>query len=577
MKIIRLPESWAARIAAGEVIERPASVVKELVENSLDAGAKDISVWVENAGVSLIRVSDDGEGIAGDDLALAVERHATSKIKDESDLWQIATLGFRGEALPSIGSVAKLEITSRTRQSEGGCRIMVEGGSAGESAAAGCAPGTTVEVRELFFNIPARRKFLKAPATELSHICDVVNHAALAHPEVHFRLYNQGKPVSDYPSGVEARDRLAQVFGRDIAGGMAPFSWTRGEIKVSGFLSKAPSSFPTTRYLTAYVNRRFVRDRVLTHAILHGYETLLMKGRYPAVVLYLDMPHRDVDVNVHPAKHEVRFRRQQEIHEAVADAVKEGLRVEAKAPTPLFLRRGAEPAPAVRESMESYSAPVFASGPTLTPREILEIENTPPLAGGGFFSSLEVLGQLLGCYLVCASPRGLAVIDQHAAHERIAFERMRREVADGAIERQNLLIPQVIELPAGEAALLEQRLDLLDRVGFAVERFGRAGEYVIRSAPALFPAGDYREAIRRMIAEIADIGASGELQDGLEERLATIACHSVIRAHRKLERDEILALLSDLDKIDFATQCPHGRPVVIELSEGQLEAMFRRT
>ena len=577
MKIIRLPDSWAARIAAGEVIERPASVVKELVENSLDAGAKDISVWVENAGVSLIRVSDDGEGISGDDLALAVERHATSKIKDESDLWQIATLGFRGEALPSIGSVAKLEITSRTRQAEGGYRIMVEGGSAGESAAAGCAPGTTVEVRELFFNIPARRKFLKAPATELSHICDVVNHAALAHPEVHFRLYNQGKLVSDYPSGVEARDRLAQVFGRDIAGGMAPFSWTRGAIKASGFLSKAPSSFPTTRYLTAYVNRRFVRDRVLTHAILHGYETLLMKGRYPAVVLYLDMPHRDVDVNVHPAKHEVRFRRQQEIHEAVADAVKEGLRVEAKTPTPLFLHRGADPAPAVRESMESYRAPAFAAGSTLTPREIHEIESAPPLTGGGFFSSLEVLGQLLGCYLVCASPRGLAVIDQHAAHERIAFERMRREVADGAIERQNLLIPQMIELPPGEAALLEQRLDLLDRVGFAVEQFGRAGEYVIRSAPALFPAGDYREAIRRMIAEIADIGASGELQEGLEDRLATIACHSVIRAHRKLERDEIRALLSDLDKIDFATQCPHGRPVLIELSEGQLEAMFRRT
>src|ERR1041385_2363833 len=344
MKIIRLPDSGAARIAAGEVIERPASVVKELVENSLDAGAKEISVWVENAGVSLIRVSDDGEGISGDDLALAVERHATSKIKDEADLWQIATLGFRGEALPSIGSAARLEIAPRTPRADGGYRIVVEGGASGEAAAAGCAPGTTVEVRELFFNIPARRKFLKAPATEMSHICDVVNHAALAHPEVHFRLYNQGKLLSDYPSGVEARDRLAQVFGRDIAGGMAPFFWTRGEIKVSGFLSKAPSSFPTTRYLTAYVNRRFVRDRVLTHAILHGYETLLMKGRYPAAVLYLDTPHRDVDVNVHPAKHEVRFRRQQEIHEAVADAVKEGLRVEAKAPTPLFLRRGADTA-----------------------------------------------------------------------------------------------------------------------------------------------------------------------------------------------------------------------------------------
>jgi DNA mismatch repair protein MutL len=343
-------------------------------------------------------------------------------------------------------------------------------------------------------------------------------------------------------------------------------------------LSKAPSSFPTTRYLTSYVNRRFVRDRVLTHAILHGYETLLMKGRYPAVVLELQMPYQDVDVNVHPSKHEVRFRRQQEIHEAVSAAVKEGLRIEAKAPAPIFIQRSPESSPTVQESIGSYVASVFASAPALTPGEISQIESgPPPLVNSGYFSSLDILGQILGCYLVCASPRGLAVIDQHAAHERVAFERMRREVADGAIERQNLLIPQVIELPPGEAALLEQRLDLLDRVGFSVEPFGGSGEYVIRSAPALFAAGDYREAIRRMIAEIAEIGASGELDANLEERLATIACHSVVRAHRKLERDEIRALLHDLDQIDFATQCPHGRPVLIELSEGQLEAMFRRT
>jgi len=579
MKIIRLPDSWAARIAAGEVIERPASVVKELVENSLDAGAREISVWIEGAGVSLIRVSDDGGGIAEEDLPLAIERHATSKIKDEADLWQIATLGFRGEALPSIGSVAKLEITSRTRDSDIGYRIAIDGGNIGGIIAAGSAAGTTAEVRDLFFNIPARRKFLKSPGTELSHICDVVNHAALAHAEVHFRLYNQGNLLSDYPAGVEARDRLGQVLGRDVARSMAPFSWTRGELRIEGFLSKAPSSFPTTRYLTAYVNRRFVRDRVLTHAILHGYETLLMKGRYPAVVLELAMPYKDVDVNVHPAKHEVRFRRQQEIHEAVAAAVKEGLRLEARAPAPSFIERlDRVPAPAaVGDAAESYAAPIVGSGPALTPAEIIRFESAPPLVNSGFFSSLEVLGQILGCYLICVSARGLAVIDQHAAHERVAFERMRREVADGGIERQNLLIPQVIELPPGEAALLEQRLGILDRVGFAVEPFGAGGEYVIRSAPALFPAGDYREAIRRMIAEVADIGASGEIEEGLEDRLATIACHSVIRAHRKLERDEIRALLRDLDQIDFATQCPHGRPVLIELSEGQLEAMFRRT
>jgi DNA mismatch repair protein MutL len=579
MKIIRLPDSWAARIAAGEVVERPASVVKELIENSLDAGAREISVWIEAGGVSLIRISDDGEGISEEDLPLAVERHATSKIRDETDLWNIATLGFRGEALPSIGSVAKLEITSRPRNASIGYRIAVDGGHAGGIIGAGCAAGTTVEVRDLFFNIPARRKFLKSPGTELSHICDVVNHAALAHSDVHFRLHNQGKLLCEYPAGIGAADRLAQVFGRDIARGMTPFSWTSGELNIHGFLSTAPSSFPSTRYLTAYVNRRYVRDRVLTHAILHGYETLLMKGRYPAVVLQLAIPYKDVDVNVHPAKHEVRFRRQQEIHEVVSSAVKEGLRAKAKAPAAAAMHWADRPATlpiAVRDAAEPYVATAL-SPQSLTPAEIIRVETVPPLVNSGFFSSLEVFGQLLGCYLVCASARGLAVIDQHAAHERVAFERMRREVAEGALERQNLLIPQVIDLPPGEAALLQQRLDVLERVGFTVEPFGGSGEFVIRSAPALFPSGDYREAIRRMIAEISEIGASGELDANLEERLATIACHSVIRANRKLEREEIRALLHDLDQIDFATQCPHGRPVLIELSEGELEAMFRRT
>jgi DNA mismatch repair protein MutL len=312
---------------------------------------------------------------------------------------------------------------------------------------------------------------------------------------------------------------------------------------------------------------------VLTHAILQGYETLLMKGRYPAAVLYLAMPFKDVDVNVHPAKQEVRFRRQSEIHEAVAEAVKEGLRREAKGPAPP-LARGGEAFTTVREPADNYGLMPSSSGSALRFGDFPESQGAR-IARGGFFSSLEILGQLLGCYLICSSPRGLALIDQHAAHERVAFERMRHQLANGAIERQNLLIPQTLELPAGEAALLEQRLELLDRVGFSVERFG-ANAYVIRTAPALLPAGDYREALRRMIAEVADLGASEELHAGLEERLATIACHSVIRAHRQLEKEEIRALLADLDQIDFASQCPHGRPVLIELSEAQLERMFKR-
>ncbi|OGQ81467.1 MAG: hypothetical protein A3F90_06575 [Deltaproteobacteria bacterium RIFCSPLOWO2_12_FULL_60_19] len=576
MKIIRLPESWAARIAAGEVVERPASVVKELVENSLDAGAQEISVWIEASGISLIRVSDDGEGISAEDLPLAVERHATSKLKDEQQLWRIGTLGFRGEALPSIGSVSRLAIISRGRDASAGRRLVVEGGARGDLAPAGCAVGTTVEVRDLFYNTPARRKFLKAPATELSHVCDVINHMAPAYPQVHFRLHHEGKMLSDYPSGALPQERLEQVFGKEIASGMASFCWVKGRVKLGGFLSKAPASFSTSRYLLTYVNRRFVRDRVLNHAILQGYETLLMKGRYPAAVLYLEIPYEDVDVNVHPAKHEVRFRRQAEVHDAVADGVREALRQEAKAPSQPFAAPHAEPAGEVREPGAAYGFDF--SRDDVAARFTEGGQPFPETTGvaGGFFSALEIMGQALGCYLICASPRGLVLIDQHAAHERIAFEKMRQRLAGGEMERQELLVPQVLELPAGEVGLLEQSLELLDRFGFGVEKFGRSG-YTIRTVPALLPAGDYREALRRMIAEVAELGQSAELREGLEERLATIACHSVIRANRKLEKEEIRALLGDLDRCDFATQCPHGRPVLIELTEGQIERMFKRT
>jgi DNA mismatch repair protein MutL len=575
VRIIVLPESWASRIAAGEVVERPASVVKELVENALDAGAKEVSVWIEGSGVSLIRVSDDGEGISAEDLPLAVERHATSKVKAEADLWRIPTLGFRGEALPSIGSVSKLEIISRIRQESVGLRLRVEGGKKHDPVAAGCPVGTTVEVRDLFFNTPARRKFLKSPATELGHICDVVNRRALAHSEVHFRLNHGAKVLCEYPRCARLQDRLHQVLGVEVANGMDPFFRTQGKLKLSGFLSSSPNSFPSSRYLLTYVNRRFVRDRILSHAILQGYETLLMKGRYPAAVLYLEIPFEEVDVNVHPAKHEVRFRRQAEIHEAVAEAVRERLKETARRSAPAMPGASDQSFLGVRDQALPYSSrPPEPSAP-LPFGEWPERQVESKEMGEGFFSSLEVLGQILGCYLVCASPRGMALIDQHAAHERVSFERMRHQLARGEVERQNLLIPQVLELPVGEAGLLEEQLELLDRLGFGVERFGPNG-YAIRTVPALLPAGDYREALRRMIAEVADVGQSAGLRAGLEERLATIACHGVIRANRKLDKEEIRALLSQLDLIDFATQCPHGRPVLLEFTQEQLERMFKR-
>jgi len=575
VKIILLPENWVSRIAAGEVVERPASVVKELVENALDAGAREISVWVEGSGTSLIRVSDDGEGIASEDLPLALDRHSTSKLRAEADLFRIATLGFRGEALPSIASVSKLEIVSRTRQEEAGSRLRVEGGKKKEPVAAGCPAGTTVEVHELFFNTPARRKFLKSPSTELGHICDVINRMALACAKVHFRLYHGGRMLCDYVAAQTPRDRLHQVLGDEIAAGLMPFSLGKGKMGISGFLSSAPSSFSNARYLFTYVNGRFVRDRILTHAVLQGYETLLMKGRYPAVVLYFVIPFEEVDVNVHPAKYEVRFRRQAEVHDGVAEAVREALRKEAKGP-PRIVPHGAPPFSGVLESPLPYVGGISQRRGHQWP----ETDYTSPQAKSdqvtkGFFSSLDILGQLLGCYLVCSSSRGMALIDQHAAHERIAYEKMRHQLERGEIERQNLLIPQILELPVGEAALLEQRLGVLEHLGFTVEEFG-PNTIIVKSVPALLPPGDYREVMRQMVAEFAEIGQSGALRQEVEERLMTIACHSVIRANRKLEYQEIRALLKELDEIDFATQCPHGRPVLLEFTQEQLERMFKR-
>jgi len=576
VKIHVLSDEMASRIAAGEVVERPASVVKELIENSLDAGATEIFVWIEKSGTSVIRVTDNGGGMDSADLDLAVERYATSKLNENDDLFRIATLGFRGEALASIGAVSRMEVFSRPRAADSGNRLRVDGGKKDGVSPAAAAVGTTIEIKEIFFNTPARRKFLKSPATELSHICDAVNRMALAHPQVHFRLQHDGRTVADYVTVSDSKDRLYQVFGPEIAKGLAPFQWSHGDLTVHGHLSSAPTSFPNARYLHTFVNGRYVRDKVLTHAVLHGYETLLMKGQYPAVVLFLELPFEEVDVNVHPAKFEVRFRRQSEIHEAVSRAVRGALKVEARMPATRLDMISAGSFTGVHESSLPYLTHGFVRAETSPLREeVFVLPTRAEEARQGFYSSLNVLGQILGCYLVCVSSRGLVLLDQHAAHERVAFEKLRHQLDRGKVELQNLLIPQIVELGAGEMMLLEQRLEVLERFGFCLEPFG-PGAYAIKAVPALLPEGDYTQLVRQMVAELAEVDTSARLRQHLEDRLATIACHSVIRANRKLELDEIYALLSDLDQIEFATQCPHGRPVLIEFSRDELERMFKR-
>lgn len=590
VKIQVLSDEMASRIAAGEVVERPASVVKELIENSIDAGATEVFVCLEKSGTAVIRITDNGEGMSPEDLALAVERHATSKLKEHDDLFRIATLGFRGEALPSIGSIAKMDISSRPASSASGAKLTVDGGRKGEVHAAAAALGTTIEIRDIFYNTPARRKFLKAPATELSHVCDVVNRLALANPQVHFRLQHDGRTVADYVAVKQERDRLQQVLGLEVAKSLKAFSFTQGEMAVSGFLSTAPTSFPNARYLFTFVNRRYVRDKVLTHAVLHGYDTLLMKGQYPAVVLFLDIPYGEVDVNVHPAKYEVRFRSQNDVHETVSRSIWSALQRDAKEPgvartdgiaTSSYAWRpvygyASSAAPAVGEAALDYSARGLLNVDPMRSRgEMFSVPPNERQLRVGFFSSLTIHDQILGCYLVCTTTDRMILIDQHAAHERIAFERLRHQLQANAVERQDLLIPQTVELSAGEIMMIEQKLDVLERHGFTLEPFGPSS-FAITSVPALLPEGDYTQLVRQMVAELAEVDTSSRLRQHLEDRLATMACHSVIRANRKLELEEMRALLRDLDQVEFATQCPHGRPVLVEFSRDQLEHLFKR-
>jgi DNA mismatch repair protein MutL len=572
LKIRILSNELASRIAAGEVVERPASVVKELIENALDAGATEISIALEKSGTSLIRVTDNGLGMAPEDLDLAAERHATSKLKEEADLCRITTLGFRGEALPSIGSVSRMEIVSRPAAAASAYRVCIQGGAKEPCRPSAAAIGTTIEVRDLFFNTPARRKFLKSPATELSHICDTVNRTALAFSDVHFRLQHDGRTIADYVAVAQVRDRLQQVLGRDIAARLTPLGHDAGPITIMGHASTVPLSFPNARYLYTFVNRRYVRDKVLSHAVLLGYQSLLMKGQYPVAILFVDVPFEEVDVNVHPAKYEVRFRRQADVHSAVSAALRAALQREAKAPA-----RTAAPPPfgLLRDRPLPYGAPLSTGCADTRTAEVFKVNQARPTAPSGFFSSMEILGQVFESYLVCASPSGLALIDQHAAHERVAFEKLRRQLEAGRVEGQTLLIPQTLELSAGEMMLIADNRELIERFGFSLEPFG-PGAYAIRAAPALLPAGDYAEIVRQMIGELADVDTTTKLRQRLEDRLATMACHSVIRAHRKLDLHEIRALLEALDATEFATQCPHGRPVLVEWSQEALERIFKR-
>jgi DNA mismatch repair protein MutL len=619
-----LPPEVANKIAAGEVVERPASVVKELVENALDAGARQIRIELEDAGIGLTAVIDDGEGMTADDAVRAFARHATSKVTTVDDLFRITTLGFRGEALASIAAVSTTTLTTRRAGDLSGTQVLVRGGRVEEVRAAGTPPGTRVEVVDLFGNTPARRKFLKVPATEVGHVSELVTRTALAWPHIGFLLKHGARTLIDYPAVGDDAERVAQVFGRERAVAMLPFHGRSAAGTIRGWLSGSHLTFPSARQIFTYVNHRYVRDKLVSHALVAGYSTLLMHGRYPAAAVFIDVPPDEVDVNVHPAKSEVRFRRGGAVHDLITRAVTERLRSQTPLPA-AGPARSAEPSAdgSTAASVDDVStqmsialrsprpnAPLrlvpMTALPTASPLRTVGGAHvstepaahlpvmasqagtgvTPPItqppprafagAASGFFASLRVIGQAFEGYLICESGESLLVIDQHAAHERVTFERLRHAYAGGGVARQRLLVPVVVDVGAQAAPLVAERCADLENLGFEVEPFGGTS-VAVRAVPALLGDGDPATLVRDLAEELTEVGRSRRLTEAAESVLARLACHSAVRVGQSLNPDQIRALLTAMDNVEFAGNCPHGRPAFITLPRSDLERLFKRT
>jgi len=603
-----LPPALADQIAAGEVVERPASVVKELCENAIDAGARRVDVEVEGGGRRLIRVVDDGCGMTAEEARLAIRRHATSKISHADDLWGLGTFGFRGEALPSIAAVSRLSLRTRMADSPAGFRLVLEAGTETEAGEVGMPPGTHLEVRDLFFNTPARQKFLKAEATETGNISEAILRLALAHPEVHFRLRANGRPTLDLPPHTAAAERVRAALARRGAGVLHEASGAESGCQVRAFLASPEEAASTPRSTFLFVGRRFVRDRSLLHALTMGYGELLEKGRYPLSALFVDVPGEELDINVHPQKLEVRFARAQEVYAAVRHVVGQAV---AKAPwlasassgaaapvraytlppmrsgwdasrprgnghassaerEPLRLNLGAAPAP------RPFVARDAAIEEPVEPR--VEEVTEPAPAPGGFFASLHYIGQLQRTYLVCEGQGELILIDQHAAHERVAFQRLRVAHRQRAIARQRLLFPIPIEVDEGAAAAARapESAAVLEGLGFDLEPFG-AGTVLLRAVPELLKDVDAKPLLLDVLHNLADGTRPGLAEESLEHIFATMACHSVVRAGDVLGREQALALLGQMDAVDLRSHCPHGRPVLLRMSLSELERRFGRT
>ncbi len=623
-----LPETVASQIAAGEVVERPASAVKEMVENALDAGAKAVSVEIARGGASLIAVADDGCGMSREDAILSIRRHATSKIRDAADLRAIRTFGFRGEALAAIASVSHLELKARTSAADG-VHLSVIGGELVAARACAMAPGTRIEARDLFYNTPARLKFLKTIATEQSAVAEAVQRLALANPAVAFSLEAEGRRVLDLPRASGLLERVRQLFGARFADRLLPFELARDAMKCTGLAATSQESYPTPRMVFTFVNHRGVRDRMLIRAVAQAYATLIPRGRHPGCVLFVELRPDEVDVNVHPMKTEVRFRRSSAVfdlvyhalHDRLADQVdRQAGRVDTppavgtsgaaaipghvidRGPAAGAIHPAAEDA-GVADSAGAALARIEGAGPrrlSLVPDNPARIDSDQRRLGLGYggagisgglareipvpargpspiprYSELRLIGQLFAGFIMLEDDEGLILVDQHAAHERVTFEKLRGQLRSGAILVQSRLVPETVELVPARAARIQAAIPELRALGFEVEAFGDA-TLLLKGAPAVFGPEAGARLLAEMIETIGDSTGGMRGEEAFEQLLKQLACHGSVRAGRVLEESEIRELLTELDRTEFKTNCPHGRPVHIRFPRGQIERMFRR-
>ena len=628
-KINVLPDEVANHIAAGEVIERPASVVKELVENSIDAGASQIDIEIGIGGKAYIRIKDNGHGMTRDNARLAFERHATSKISCTRDISAISTLGFRGEAIPSIASVSKMKLLTQTADSVVGTRIEIQGGEFVNILDSGASPGTYIEVNDLFFKTPARLKFLKSPGTEMGYINGIISDQALAHPEIGFRVKNNGKEQLNLPAGNNLQQRIAGLFGREIVRELVEIHESAGSLEISGYIGLPSCNRANRNYQKVMVNGRPVRDKTIIHGIQQAYDTLVPKRRHPVVFLFITLPLQLVDVNVHPTKTEIRFVNSQSIHDLVVKSIRKTLGSALNQNSlPSFGSSPISPSPSPpsQEDVPFTSPGAFSPGHPESSQTVLPIEQksgeNPTLTGGGddnsrssiplggddgnshsfsgvrrnfaapsslssehtlphpvmtghaVFGRLRPIGQFDDTYILAQADEELFIIDQHAAHERIYYERYKAQFQEKDFEVQQLLFPVSLELSHREQAILEEHLDSLKEHGFELEPFGGT-TYLLKAVPALLAKSDYK----KLLYDIIDRFESDQnvtIEQKIDQVLMLMACHTAIRAHQRLQDSQIIALLKQMDELDLPYTCPHGRPTVIKISLDDLEKKFGR-